>query len=273
MQAARPHTSSNRLYLTTWSSMQVPRPYIASSSLFDNVELSYRPLGPSALRSGHLYLMNQTSYCGRSLDPSLSHLYLMTRTTDHDELPTSRDRPRPSSRRAPLQLHLQAEGSAPFVSFWGHPVYSFSLIRIFSHRVFPNEVFNEASPHRGSKGVNPRPPVEDIIRHTLLYSTSPHYTRLKEWGTGRAGDLAPPLTKEAKIQIFVHEVYSPDGDRSAHSSTLFHLEYSRLREWGTPDRVYRLGPPGLTTIGPGQRPTHILRISFVLLYCLYVICM
>ncbi|CAH9118638.1 unnamed protein product [Cuscuta europaea] len=217
--------------------------------------------------------MNQTSYCGRSLDPSLSHLYLMTRTTDHDELPTSRDRPRPSSRRAPLQLHLQAEGFAPFVSFWGHPVYSFSLIRIFSHKVFPNEVFNEASPHRGSKGVNPRPPVEDIIRHALLYSSSPHYTRLKEWGTGRAGDLAPPLTKEAEIQIFVHEVYSPDDDRSAHSSTLFRLEYSRLREWGTPDRVYRLGPPGLMTIGPGQRLTHILRISFVLLYCLYVICM
>ncbi|CAH9074968.1 unnamed protein product, partial [Cuscuta europaea] len=159
----------------TWSSYAGPSAaHIAQSSLFDDVELSYRPLGPSALRSGHLYLMNQTSYCGRSLDPSLSHLYLMTRTTDHDELPTSGDRPRPSSRRAPLQLHLQAEGLAPFVSFWGHPVYSFSLIRIFSHRVFPNEVFNEASPHRGSKGVNPRPPVEDIIRHALLYSSSPH---------------------------------------------------------------------------------------------------
>ncbi|CAH9057686.1 unnamed protein product [Cuscuta europaea] len=43
--------------------------------------------------------MNQTAYCGRSLDPSLSHLYLMTRTTDHDELPTSRDRPRPSPQQ------------------------------------------------------------------------------------------------------------------------------------------------------------------------------
>ncbi|CAH9137387.1 unnamed protein product [Cuscuta epithymum] len=208
-------------------------------------------------------------------------------------------------------------------------MYSFSLIRIFSHRVFPNEVFNEASPHCGSKGVNPRPPVADIIRHALLYSSSPRYTRLKEWGTGRAGDLAPSLPKKQKFKILqglplapttssyhihiqlphrpahIHSspalrpvvmvsslrpsaedsltglpqsglangtgssawesgrgasattaVYSPDDDRSAHSSTLFRLEYSRLREWGTPDRVYRLGPPGLTTIGPGQRPTY-----------------
>ncbi|CAH9131905.1 unnamed protein product [Cuscuta epithymum] len=87
-------------------------------------------------------------------------------------------------------------------------MYSFSLIRIFSHRVFPNEVFNEASPHCGSKGVNPRPPVADIIRHALLNSSSPHYTRLKEWGTGRAGDLAPPLPKKQKFKIFCKDCHT-----------------------------------------------------------------
>ncbi|CAH9108924.1 unnamed protein product [Cuscuta europaea] len=29
------------------------------------------------------------------------------------------------------------------------------------------------------------------------------------------------------------------------------------------DRVYRLGPSGLTTIGLGQRPTHAYRMSFI----------
>ncbi|CAH9093894.1 unnamed protein product [Cuscuta epithymum] len=49
-------------------------------------------------------------------------------------------------------------------------------------------------------------------------------------------------------------VYSPDDDRSAHSSTLFRLEYSRLREWGTPDRVYRLGPWVSRLLGPDSGP-------------------
>ncbi|CAH9121888.1 unnamed protein product [Cuscuta epithymum] len=40
-------------------------------------------------------------------------------------------------------------------------------------------------------------------------------------------------------------------------TTPFHLEYSRLREWETPDGVYGLRPPGLPTIGSGQRPTHV----------------
>ncbi|CAH9136664.1 unnamed protein product [Cuscuta epithymum] len=96
-------------------------------------------------------------------------------------------------------------------------MYSFSLIRIFSHRVFPNEVFNEASPHCGSKGVNPRPPVADIIRHALLYSSSPRYTRLKEWGTGRAGDLVPSLPKKQKFKIFARIATRTDDIIISHT--------------------------------------------------------
>ncbi|CAH9070122.1 unnamed protein product [Cuscuta epithymum] len=51
-----------------------------------------------------------------------------------------------------------------------------------------------------------------------------------------------------------------------YSLSRFHLEYSRLREWGTPDGVYRLRPPGLPTIGPGQRPTHVQRIHIIVHY-------
>ncbi|CAH9144881.1 unnamed protein product [Cuscuta epithymum] len=49
-------------------------------------------------------------------------------------------------------------------------------------------------------------------------------------------------------------------------TTPFRLEYSRLREWGTPDGVYGLRPPGLPTTGSGQRPTHVYRIHIIVHY-------
>ncbi|CAH9070038.1 unnamed protein product [Cuscuta epithymum] len=53
------------------------------------------------------------------------------------------------------------------------------------------------------------PSIEDIItRHVLLYSSSPHYIHLKEWGTGRAGGLAPPLPKKQEFKFltkFTHQ--------------------------------------------------------------------
>ncbi|CAH9094740.1 unnamed protein product [Cuscuta europaea] len=162
---------------------------------------SYRPLGHT---SRSLYLMTRTSYYGRPLDLSLSHLYLMTRTTYHAELLTSRDwsRPSPQETDTVAAPHL-GRRAQPFCFILGASGVLFSpSLGFFPTGFFLNDVFNEASPHCGSKGVSPRPPVEDITRHALLYSSSPHYIHLKEWGTGRAGDLAPPLTKEAEIQKF-----------------------------------------------------------------------
>ncbi|CAH9090935.1 unnamed protein product [Cuscuta epithymum] len=52
-------------------------------------------------------------------------------------------------------------------------------------------------------------------------------------------------------------------------TTPFRLEYSRIREWRTSDGVYGLRPPGLLTIGPGQRFTYSSRQQ--LYYCIVYI--
>ncbi|CAH9104507.1 unnamed protein product [Cuscuta europaea] len=62
----------------------------------------------------------------------------------------------------------------PFASFWGHPVYSFSLTRIFSRWVFLSEVFNEPPPHCGQKVMTLSPWRSHYEAFTtLLLSISP----------------------------------------------------------------------------------------------------